>query len=80
MKWVFTYSAICIAAIGGVLAVMWASSGFSTGGLSGHGIAAIVLGVTVTVVLGVVLMALVFYSDRSGRDRQVHRSDDDPWQ
>jgi hypothetical protein len=80
MKWILNYSLICIGAIVGVLAVMWASSGFSTGGLSGHGIAAVVLGVTVSVGLGVALMALVFYSDRSGRDQQVHRSDDDPWE
>jgi hypothetical protein len=76
MKWIVNYSLICIGAIVAVLAVLWASNGFSAGGLSGHGIAAIVLGTTFSVLLAVALMALVFYSNRSGQDDQVHRSDD----
>lgn len=75
MKWIVTYSLACVGAIVAVLALLWASNGFSTGGLSGHGIAAIVLGVTSSVLLAVALMALVFYSNRSGQDDQVHRSD-----
>ena len=69
MKWVINYSLMCVGAIVAVLAVLWASNGFSTGGLSGHGIAAIVLGVTLSVLLAVALMALVFYSNRSGRNQ-----------
>lgn len=72
MKWVINYSLICIGAIVAVLGILWASNGFSTGGLSGHGIAAIVLGVTFSVLLAVALMALVFYSNRSGRDEQAN--------
>ena len=48
----------------------------STGGLSGHGIAAVVLGVTFSVLLAVGLMALVFYSNRSGQDDEAHHPDD----
>jgi hypothetical protein len=77
MKWIINYSLTCIGAIVGVLAVLWASNGFSTGGLSGHGIAAVVLGVTFSVLLAVALMALVFHSNRSGRDEPAHRSEQD---
>jgi hypothetical protein len=76
MKWIATYSLASIGAILAVLIVLWAANGFSTGGLSDHGIAAIVLGVTFSVLLAVGLMALVFYSNRSGQDDEVHRPDD----
>jgi hypothetical protein len=68
MKWIFTYSAACLAAIAAVLAVGWAANDFTTAGLTTHGIVAILLGVTFTVLLAVGLMALVFYSSRSGQD------------
>jgi len=68
MKWIINYSLLCISAVVVVLAAGWASNGFTTGGLSGHGIVAIVLGVTFSVLLAVALMALVFYSNRSGHD------------
>jgi hypothetical protein len=77
MKWFVTFSLGSVAAIAAILAVLWASNGFSTGGLSGHGIAAVVLGVTFSVLLAVGLMALVFYSNRSGQDQEVHRADGD---
>ncbi len=76
MKWIATYSLASVGAILAVLALLWATNGFSTGGLSGHGIAAVVLGVTFSVLLAVGLMALVFYSNRSGQDDEAHRPDD----
>ena len=76
MKWIVTYSLACVGAIVALLALLWASNGFTMGGLSGHGIAAIVLGVTFSVGLAVALMALVFYSNRSGQDDQAHHPDD----
>jgi len=76
MKWFVTFSLGSVGAIIAILAVLWGSNGFSTGGLSGHGIAAIVLGVTFSVLLAVALMALVFYSNRSGRDEHVHHQDE----
>jgi hypothetical protein len=76
MKWIFTFSVGCVGAIVAVLAVLWAANGFGTGGLSGNGIAAIVLGVTFSVLLAVALMALVFYSNRSGQDEQGYHRDE----
>ena len=68
MKWIFTFSAACVAAIAAVLGLGWAANGFATAGLTAHGIVAIMLGVTFTVLLAVGLMALVLYSSRSGQD------------
>jgi len=68
MKWVLTYSLACSGAIGAVLA--WALGGIDTEGVSTHGIIAIVLGTMFTVLVGVGLMALIFYSNRSGQDDQ----------
>jgi len=70
MKWILNYSLVCIGTILGILAFVWALNGFDTAGVSTSGIVAIVLGTTFTVLLGVGLMALVLYSDRSGRDDQ----------
>jgi hypothetical protein len=76
MKWLITFSLGSVGAIATILAVLWGANGFSTGGLSGHGIAAIMLGVTFSVLLAVALMALVFYSNRSGQDEHVHHQDE----
>ncbi|HZF35620.1 MAG TPA: hypothetical protein VE914_17620 [Candidatus Angelobacter sp.] len=65
-----TFSLYCSGAIGAVLALAWVFGGFDTEGISTHGIIAIVLGTMFTVFVGVGLMALVFYSDRSGQDDQ----------
>jgi len=75
MKWILNYSLICIGAIVGVLAFVWALNGFDTEGVSTHGLIAIVLGTTFTVIVAVVLMALVFHSHRSGQDERAHHSD-----
>ena len=74
MKWILNYSLICIGAIVGVLAFVWALNGFDTAGVSTHGMIAIVLGTTFTVLVAVGLMALVFYSNRSGQDDEANRS------
>jgi hypothetical protein len=50
----------------------WALGGFS--GLTPAGVVALVLGITLTIGLGIGLMALVFYSSRSERDEAVYRS------
>jgi uncharacterized membrane protein len=71
MKWALTFAVSCLGAIAAILALVWMLNGFSTGGISTHGIVAIVLGVTLTVLLAVALMALVFYSNRSGQDEQA---------
>jgi hypothetical protein len=70
MKWILTYSLACSGAIGAVLVLAWIFGGFDTDGVSTHGIIAIVLGTTFTVLVAVGLMALIFYSNRSGQDEQ----------
>jgi hypothetical protein len=52
-----------------VLYVGWQPGEDDVGGaMSGAGYAAMVLGIVATLALGIGLMALVFYSNRSGRD------------
>jgi len=38
---------------------------------------ALILGIVFTTGLGIALMALSFYSDRSGHSEDIHRSDSD---
>ena len=50
--------------------------------LSGHGVAAMVVGLILTLVVGFGLMALLFFSNKHGHDERVHnlnkdRPDDD---
>ena len=56
--------------VAAVLLLAWAVNGFDFSELSTQGVIAIVAGTTFTVLLAVGLMALVFYSNRSGRDDQ----------
>lgn len=70
MKSVLSYSLVCSAAIGAVLALAWAFGGVDTEGVSENGVVAMVFGTIFTVLLGVGLMALIFYSSRSGQDDQ----------
>jgi hypothetical protein len=62
----------CAGVILVLLAATWLFGGFT--GMSLAGDIALTLGITVTVGLGIGLMALVFYSSRSERDEAVHRS------
>jgi hypothetical protein len=52
-----------------VILVTWALGGFT--GMSGAGDVALILGIAVTLALGIGLMTLVFYSSRSERDEAV---------
>ena len=76
MKWILNYSLICIGAIVGVLAFVWALNGFDPAGISTAGLIAVILGTTFTVLVAVGLMALVFYSNRSGQDERAHHPDE----
>ena len=67
-KWVVNYSLACVGAFVGLLAFMWALSGFDFSGVSTAGLVAIILGTAFMVLVTVGLMGLVFYSDRSGQD------------
>ena len=71
MRQIVGYSAACLGFIASVLFIVWAMGAFEGGDLSVHGWIALTLGTVLTSVLAVVLMALVFYSDRSGRDESA---------
>jgi hypothetical protein len=79
-RWSIVFGAVTVGLLAlGYLAV-WAASGFQEIGLDLQGNIAIVLGSVLLSGLSVVLMALMFYSDRSGRDdavARVHREDED---
>jgi hypothetical protein len=72
MKWILVFSTACAAGVGGVILLFWATVGFGSMQLSGHGVVALTLGVLITTALAVALMALVFWSHRSERDDAVH--------
>ena len=71
MRRMVGFSAACLGFIALVLLVIWVMGGFENAHLSLAGWIAYGLGVVLTSVLGVGLMALVFYSDRSGRDESA---------
>ena len=55
-----------------VLVGIWAIAGFTTFGLHGAAAIALVLAVVLSCEVGIFLMALMFYSERSGQDDRVH--------
>jgi hypothetical protein len=55
-----------------VLFLLWAFNDFESLGLSGHGLAALILGVLISTGVGVGLMALIFHSNRTHQDETVH--------
>ncbi len=63
------FAAICAAVLVLALVAAWLSGLAGGLGLDGNGVVALGIGITLTCGLGVGLMALVFYSDRSGNDR-----------
>lgn len=56
-----------------VLVVIRVMAGLGDVTLSGHGIAALILGVVFTLIVGGGLMFLIFYSSRRGHDDSAHR-------
>jgi len=69
--WIWTF---ILASVGFVVLVLifWAMGGLGELGLSGRGVVALMLGFLFTVGLAIGLMALVFFSDRSGRDDEAN--------
>ncbi|MBR0652087.1 hypothetical protein GXW78_20690 [Roseomonas terrae] len=63
------YVAYCWAGTLGLLAVVWAVAGFQSLGVEGHARIALILGILFTTGVASVLMALVFHSSRSGKDK-----------
>jgi hypothetical protein len=70
-----TFVAICGSIVLALLLLIWASSGFGELGMSGHGVAAMILGVLFTTVLGAGLMWLIFHSHGIHKDEEFHDSD-----
>ncbi|MDB5405695.1 MAG: hypothetical protein JWL84_607 [Rhodospirillales bacterium] len=70
-RWVWSFTLSCVGLLVFVYLALWAFNGFHGLGLDLTGIIALTAGTIVTAGLGVGLMALVFYSDRSGQDDRV---------
>lgn len=76
MKWQdikrpVVFSIACIAIVAAILAALGLTGLFRDMGMSINGVIALTIGVTLTVIVGVGLMALVFYSGRSRHDDLV---------
>jgi hypothetical protein len=76
MGWVSRFVLLSVGVVVALLVVVWAVNGLSGLGLSIHGMIALSLGIILSVGLGVGLMALVFYSNRSGQDDAASGGDD----
>lgn len=70
-RWALTFVLCCIGGIALVYLALWAVGTFNDSGLGVQGVVALTLGTVISVGLGVGLMALVFYSNRSGQDDDV---------
>jgi hypothetical protein len=71
-QWIIYFIATTLGGIAAVLLLLWALNDFHGLGLDAAGTVALMLGITLTSALGVGLMALVFYSDRSNADEDAH--------
>jgi hypothetical protein len=69
--WVRNFTLSCVGLLAFVYLALWAFNGFHGIGLGLQAMIALTLGTILTAGLGVGLMALVFYSDRSGMDDRV---------
>ncbi|WP_198154788.1 hypothetical protein [Oceanibaculum pacificum] len=78
LKTILILLAFALALAGAIYAsaTVWTMTGDAD--MGGHGIAALVLGVVFTFLLGAGLMGLVFYSSRKGYDRQATPESDAP--
>jgi hypothetical protein len=79
LRWLVTYAAVTLGSIAAVLLALWMLDGFEGFGLDTGATVATVLGIMVTSALGVALMGLMFYSDRSAIDDDAyHATVEDP--
>jgi len=83
LPWPVRFAAGCTAAVVAIVALCWIVFGFGSLGLDPTATFAAVLGIALAIGLGVGLMTLVFYSNRSGqddavRDETVDRQDSAP--
>ena len=77
-RWFAIFAASCLGLLAFVYLALWAFNGFNGVGLDWAGTIALALGTILSAGLGVGLMGLIFYSDRSQRDRRVGGLDDAP--
>lgn len=73
-QWISFFVITALSGIAAVLLLLWALNGFQGLGLDTAGTIALVLGIVFTSALGVALMALMFYSDRSNLDADAHHT------
>ena len=71
LPWAARFASIAVGAIVGLLALVWALTGFGGLGLDATATVGAVLGIVLTFALAVGLMTLIFYSNRSGMDDLV---------
>jgi len=71
MRWILLFSACCVGLLAFICLVLWGVNGWTMPALSAHGWIALVLGTLFSSGLAILLMALVFHSDRSGTDADV---------
>ncbi len=79
MRWVVKFVLACNLAVVMVLVIAWAAGGFAYVGVHGGAAIAFAVGVVIACEFLIALMALLFYSDRSGQDEaayHVHQVDD----
>ena len=73
-RWMTFFVVASLCGIAAVLFLLWAFNGFHGLGIGAAGTVSVVFGIVVASALGVGLMALIFYSDRSNMDEDVTRS------
>ncbi len=83
LPWPVRFGVGCTAGVVAIVALCWIGFGFGSLNLDPTATFAAVLGITLAIGLGVGLMTLVFYSNRSGqddavRDKTVDRQDPAP--
>ena len=71
MRRIVGFAASCLGLIALVMLIVWAMGGFEGSNVGVHGWIALTLGAVLTSALGVGLMVLVFYGDRSDRDESA---------
>lgn len=74
MSWLRTYTIICTTVLGLVVLALILLVSFVDLGLSTNGTIALFIGALATVLLTMVLMGLIFISDRAGRDASVYEA------
>ena len=72
--WIWTFILASVGFVVLAVLVFWVMGGLGELALSGKGVVALTPGFLFTVGLAIGLMALVFFSDRSGRDDETNRA------